>query len=229
MANEYTAPRIYAACLASYNSGRLYGAWIDCEGKDGEALGIEIADMLAGSPEPNVMRRKCGFCGHYQTDSRPYRENADECSECGEPLSDEFKPSAEEWAIHDHEGFAGLITSEWPDLDDVAAIAEILGEDDDDKRRGLLWLVNDRGYSIADAIAKADEVRTYQADVHDLAADYAQELAADCIEDFAERSSQWPFNCIDWEQAGRELEMGGDVDVTEQDGERFLVTNAGEF
>lgn len=156
-----TAPRIYAACLASYNDGRLHGAWIECEGKSGDDLRNEIADMLAKSPCPNVMRRKCPDCDAWQTDSRPYRENDDECDECGATLPAEFQPSAEEWAIHDHEGFAGLITSEWPDLEQVAAIAELLAEDDDDKTRGLLWLVNDRGYSIADAIDKCEDVRTY--------------------------------------------------------------------
>jgi ribosomal protein S27E len=223
------SPRIYAACLASYNAGRLFGVWIDCEGKSGEEIGIEISDMLARSPEPNVMRRKCPDCGHYQTDARPYRENSDECDNCGEPLSGEFSPSAEEWAIHDHEGFAGLIKSEWPDLDEVAELAEALADDDDDKRRGLLWLVNDRGFSISDALAHCDEVRAYTADVFDLAADYAQELAADIVPDFDEKASQWPFSCIDWEQAGKELTMGGDVDLFEQDGERFLVTNASDF
>lgn len=225
----YTAPRIYAACLASYNAGRLFGVWIDCEGKDGDALKLEIADMLARSPCPNVLRRKCPDCGQYQTDARPYRENSDECDECGATLPADFKPSAEEWAIHDHEGFAGLIDSEWPDLDDVAAIAEVLADDDDDKRRGLLWLVNDVGYKLADAIERCDEVRTYTADAFDLAADYAQELAAEVVEDFERRASQWPFTCIDWTAAGRELLIGGDVAETAQDGERFLVTNAAEF
>src|SRR5579864_6443395 len=98
---HHDAPRIYAACLASYNDGRLFGAWIDCAGKSGDELRIEIDDMLARSPCPNVLRRKCEHCGHYQTDARPYRENSDECSHCGETLTGEFSPSAEEWAIHD--------------------------------------------------------------------------------------------------------------------------------
>jgi len=227
--HETTAPRIYAACLASYNAGKLHGAWIDCEGKDGEALALEIADMLARSPCPNVLRRKCPDCGHYQTDARPYRENSDDCDECGATLPADFAPSSEEWAIHDHEGFAGLITSEWPDLADVSALAEVLADDDADKRRGLLWLANDLGYSISDAIDKADDVRTWSDDSHDMAANYAYDLAADTVEDFDKRSSQWPFNCIDWQQAGRELTLGGDIAETEQDGERFLITNASEF
>lgn len=35
--------------------------------------------------------------------------------------------------------------------------------------------------------------------------DYAQELAEDC--DLVKEELQWPNNCIDWEQAARELAM----------------------
>jgi antirestriction protein len=220
--------RIYAACLASYNSGILYGKWIDVDGKDAEALHIEIDDMLAGSPEPNVMRRKCASCGHWQTRS-DYSETPATCYHCGELHTGEFAPSAEEWAIHDHEGFAGLISSEWPDLGEVAAMAEVLARDGDDTRRGLLWLVNDVGYSISDALEKCGDVYTYQADVFDLVADYARELAGEFIEGFEEKSAQWPFNCINWRDAGRELVIGGDIAEVRQDGEYFIVTNASEF
>lgn len=228
MATAKASPRVYAACLASYNSGRLHGAWIECEGKTGDDLRSEIGDMLAKSPCPNVMRRKCTECGAWHTDARPYRENSDECSACGEPLPADFVQSAEEWAIHDHEGFAGLISSEWPDLDDVAALVEALA-DDGDKRRGLQWLVGGGGYTLADAIERCEDVRTFSSDRFNLAADYAEELASETVENFEERAGQWPFNCIDWEAAGRELLMGGDICEVEGDGERYLITNAAEF
>lgn len=47
------APRIYVACLASYNAGRLYGAWIDCN-QDADAIRDDVQQMLAGSPEPGA-------------------------------------------------------------------------------------------------------------------------------------------------------------------------------
>lgn len=219
--SEHTAPRIYAACLASYNAGRLFGRWIDCEGKSGDELGQEIARMLKGSPCPNVQRVECTSCEHIQC----YVPN-DTCAECGGALSEPFA-SAEEWAIHDHEGFAGLIKSEWPDLEDVAAIAEGLHGND---RCGFLWLVADRGMKPSEALDQAESVCLYQADgVHDLASDYAQELASGTIENFEERASQWPFSCIDWEQAGRELVIGGDVELAEFYGERMLITNPNDF
>lgn len=44
------APRVYVACLAAYNSGRLHGRWISAlEGED--QLWSETRAMLADSPE----------------------------------------------------------------------------------------------------------------------------------------------------------------------------------
>ena len=44
-------PRIYVACLASYNNGCLFGRWIEV-GEDEAALRSEVAAMLRASPEP---------------------------------------------------------------------------------------------------------------------------------------------------------------------------------
>lgn len=46
-------PRVYAACLASYNAGRLYGRWIDCD-KGADHIVSELSDMLRKSPEPGA-------------------------------------------------------------------------------------------------------------------------------------------------------------------------------
>ena len=47
-----TGPRIYVACLAAYNSGRLHGTWIEAnQGKD--HVRDCVRTMLAGSPAPN--------------------------------------------------------------------------------------------------------------------------------------------------------------------------------
>jgi antirestriction protein len=44
-------PRIYVACLASYNAGILHGRWIDCD-QEVDGIRREIAEMLATSNEP---------------------------------------------------------------------------------------------------------------------------------------------------------------------------------
>lgn len=52
MAETYS-PRIYVACLASYNAGVLHGRWIDAN-PDADDLRAEIAAMLLASPEPDA-------------------------------------------------------------------------------------------------------------------------------------------------------------------------------
>jgi antirestriction protein len=80
-------PRIYVACLASYNAGQLHGEWID-PAQDLEDLHNEIQAMLAASPTRG----------------------------------------AEEWAIHDYEGFTPLNLGEHPSLDQVREIALLIEE-----------------------------------------------------------------------------------------------------
>ena len=43
-------PRIYVACLAAYNNGRLHGRWIDAT--DPHKVWEQVNAMLAASPEP---------------------------------------------------------------------------------------------------------------------------------------------------------------------------------
>ena len=47
------SPKIYVACLASYNNGILYGEWVDAT-QDLETIEEEIAEILKASPTPNA-------------------------------------------------------------------------------------------------------------------------------------------------------------------------------
>jgi antirestriction protein len=47
------SPRIYVACLAAYNNGKLYGEWIDAD-QDADQILEEIQTMLESSPEPDA-------------------------------------------------------------------------------------------------------------------------------------------------------------------------------
>lgn len=51
MTTATDTPRVYVACLASYNEGKLFGKWIDVP-NDADALQAEITAMLAASPSP---------------------------------------------------------------------------------------------------------------------------------------------------------------------------------
>lgn len=111
MTQTIDTPRIYVACLASYNAGRLHGAWIDCD-QDGEDIAAEIETMLAASPTGG----------------------------------------AEEWAIHDHEGFPTGAVGEFSDLDEIAAIAAAI-EEHGDAYRAALAIAHDH----ADALAHVED------------------------------------------------------------------------
>ena len=51
--NATDTPRIYVACLASYNNGKLHGRWIDAD-QDAGDIRTEIGAMLNDSPEPDA-------------------------------------------------------------------------------------------------------------------------------------------------------------------------------
>lgn len=53
MLDQTHTPQIYVACLASYNSGRLHGRWIDAT-SDVDAMQEQVAAMLAASPMPDA-------------------------------------------------------------------------------------------------------------------------------------------------------------------------------
>ena len=87
MTTKTDRPRVWIACLAAYNAGKLHGEWVEVPSSADE-LHEEIARILAASPEPD----------------------------------------AEEWSIHDHEGFYGIEVSENPDLDELCRLADMIEE-----------------------------------------------------------------------------------------------------
>jgi antirestriction protein len=162
-----TELRIYAACLASYNNGILHGAWIDCDGKDGDDLRAEVNAMLAASRIPD----------------------------------------AEEWAIHDTEGF-GRLVGEYSTLDTVATIAEAL-EDDADGRRmiALRYLIENNGETLSDALDKLDDVFVSEQEPKDWAYDRFDETHEGGV-DALPATIRYH---IDWEEVAREAEMNGEI------------------
>lgn len=147
--------RIYAACLASYNNGRLHGVWIDAD-QDEDTINAEINAMLKASPCPNVIRADwtCTGCGHDWTrDVSSYQAPPTSCPACesaaierGEPY-----PSAEEFAIHDHEGFGNLL-GEYSPIGEVVLLAEAIGEHGDKYRA-----IRSYGYDHDEAIEACED------------------------------------------------------------------------
>ena len=150
--------RIYVACLAAYNNGRLHGVWIDAT-DDVEEMQEQINKMLKASPEPD----------------------------------------AEEYAIHDYEGFGGYGLGEYEGIEsahDIACFVEEHSEIAGD-------LLSHFGGDLEDAKKAAEE--QYSGCYKSLA-DYAEELT----EGTAEIPEHLQFY-IDYERMGRDMEMSGDI------------------
>lgn len=150
-------PRIYVACLAAYNNGRLHGRWIDA-GQDVEEIQTEITEMLAASPIQ----------------------------------------LAEEWAIHDYEGFEGASLGEFSSIQWVALLAAFIAD------HGELGgqLLQHFGGDLDDVTAAFEEY----AGEHKSLADFAKDLT--------EETTQIPdhlANYIDYQAIARDMELNGDV------------------
>ena len=133
--------RIYVASLSDYNAGRLHGVWIDCDGKDADELQVEVNAMLRESGYPNVSV-ECLDCAEGYLPMP-----CDGCAGSG------VVPSAEEYAIYDHEGFGDLI-DEYTSLKDVADIVGAL--ETVDNADALKEFAEAFGYHITEAAYNFD-------------------------------------------------------------------------
>jgi antirestriction protein len=151
-------PRIYVACLAAYNSGRLHGAWIDV-GASEWVIWDGIQAMLKTSP----------------------------------------MAGAEEYAIHDYEGFEGVRIEEYTGIDTLTAIAAFLAEHGNLGAAVLDYYSND-----------LDEAREAMAERY--LGSYTS--LTDYVQDITEESLTIPQVLqyyIDWQSMARDAELNGEL------------------
>lgn len=197
-------PRTYVACLASYNAGILHGTWIDIdEDTVGDDIREEIAKMLRASPEPNVMvdcphvAERCRMC----LASEPCIHGCGQCRGTGKV------PSAEEWAIHDYEGFDGIQISEYEGLDAVALHGRMI------ERHGAAWAayVNWQLYNCSE-----DDFDERYRGEWDSPAEYVDEFINDCY-DLSDVPDFIRYH-IDYDGIARDMRLNGDVYFSDDDG-----------
>lgn len=208
-------PRIYVASLADYNAGVLHGAWIDAT--DADTIQDEVNAMLRASKHPNVMV-SCPDCdgtsavaeGLTDAFDAPDGEPIYACDTCHDNGE---VPSAEEWAIHDYEGFAGIKLSEWEPFETVANLAALIEEHGE---AIALFYNNDTSRDI-DSLA--DDFQEAYRGQHDTLEAYA----ADYIEQtgMLDNVNETIKNYFDYESFARDLKLGGDV-WTERDSDGNL-------
>lgn len=150
-------PRIYVACLAAYNAGRLHGAWIDITEPDD--IRDRVSAMLKESPDAG----------------------------------------AEEWAIHDYEGFAGAYLSEWESFETICTLADFISE------HGALGakLYTHFGNDLDQARAQLDDY----AGQYESLGYFAEQLHDDIGTDIPDALKFY----IDWDALGQDMELSGDI------------------
>ncbi len=199
--------RIYAACLASYNNGTLHGEWIDLDGKDESDVDEEIRLMLKASPYPNVVRRdvKCPSClaTSYIDVSSP-SGTLRKCSECDVfcDCTSEPYPSAEEFAIHDHEGFEGVKVGEYDSIGDLVRLSAAIEEHGE----AFAAFYDHYGNDVDGAVSKFEDA--YRG-CHKSVEEYAEELLDDCG-----TLSDLPANLryyFDYAAFARDMELNGEI------------------
>lgn len=201
--------RIYVACLASYNNGRLYGRWIEAS-TEIEDMQAEITEMLRGSPYPNVMVR-CPVCkGTTANDETTYCEA---CKGKGEV------PSAEEWAIHDYEGLGDNL-GEYAGLEEVArrvAIAEA-AEGNSIPVSVIIDAMADRG---------ADDADDFISDAYRGCFDSWQDMAEQWLDETGELNAipEHLRNYFDHAAYARDMELCGDFSGYHADGNLYVFWN----
>jgi antirestriction protein len=214
-----TAPRFYAACLASYNNGELHGVWIDASA-DTDDMAAPIAAMLRASRFPNVTVQCVDCDGHGIAAGAAFADSTP-CPTCKGFGS---VASAEEWAIHDREGLGDI--GEYAGLDGIAARIE------------LIDLADEIGLPAAVAMEFASDRRTGDELTGDELKDALQDAyvgSAESWKDFVQEQVEathdmtsvpdWLEYHIDWDSMARDWEVSGDYNAYRDGGDLYFFTS----
>lgn len=129
------------------------------------------------------------------------------------------EPGAEEWAIHDYEGFGPIKLSESESFVTVAALAKAIEE------HGEIFahFYQDQNSDVEQALSDFSD--NYNGEWDSLA-DYVENYWEDCGEFKGDEKTWWhPTNYIDWERMAKDLELSGDVFTIEHDGKVHVFNN----
>jgi len=183
--------RIYVACLASYNAGRLHGEWFDLDDwQDADSLYDAVKEqVLLTSPYPNVMV-ECRACGGDGINPNEADSVCKTCHGSGEV------PSAEEWAIHDHEGFPEGSVGEYTSFSRLYEIKERLEEAEEEFGDDGQEILAAFEYCFGDNDASISTIREAYRGKYDRHSDFSMEFA---IETSGINEDSPYFMFIDWD------------------------------
>jgi antirestriction protein len=128
-------------------------------------------------------------------------------------LAESTQPIAEDWAIHDYEGFGSLRLSEFESLEYIASVASLMEE---------------HGTLFAEVVAYSSDVEEGYCGEFDRIEDYAEQLIEDCYGNDIEKLPPFIRYHVDYEGIARDMELSGDVFTIRHDG-KVHVFNSNIF
>jgi antirestriction protein len=129
------------------------------------------------------------------------------------------EPIAEEWAIHDYEGFGGLNLGEYESVDKIAEVAALLSE------HGEMFgeLVNHFGGLSCLDEAKRCMQEAYHGAFKSLE-DYVYDFVEDCYGDSVKGLPDFIRNHLDYAGMAHDMEISGDVFTIEHEGQVHIFS-----
>ena len=121
-------------------------------------------------------------------------------------LAQSPEPFAEEWAVHDYEGFGGIELSEWPDLERVSQIAGLLDKHGD---AFAVWYQSQGGQHV-----EVSELEEKFSEQWQGTFDSDQDFASEFLENTGALSEvpEWAKGYFDYAAYTRDLALSGDYD-----------------
>ncbi|MGE3681037.1 MAG: antirestriction protein ArdA [Bdellovibrionales bacterium] len=126
---------------------------------------------------------------------------------------------AEEWAVHDYEGFGEISLREWPDISRVSVIARLLEEHGD---AFSLWYTSQAGQNVDLEEVEEKFLEQWQG-AHD-----SKEAFADYLLDTTGQLSEMPEfarRYFNFEAFARDLELSGDYSFVRANGQVYAFSS----
>jgi len=120
------------------------------------------------------------------------------------PVTKEYGEIAEEWAIHDFEGFGSYRVEEWSDLKELCDIANLIENEENGEL--VLELISHLGAGTSIDDAKEFLDNNYHG-IHKDVGEYAYQFHEDCGHEIPKHLQFY----INWDQMGEDMETNGQI------------------
>lgn len=129
------------------------------------------------------------------------------------------EPFAEEWAVHDYEGFGSISLGEWPDIERVSILAKLIAAHGEPF---TLWYQNQDGSNFDNSELEEMFLEQWQG-AFESEIDFAYKL----LEETGQLSElpTWAQSYFDYESYAHDLKLNGDFSFTRYNCQTYVFRN----